>query len=346
MNPLAKRKGVLFSLLILILFATIVISVMIGTTGPLLGAGGEPQMGMNEFFSALLGGDSETYRTIIREVRLPRVLLAGLVGCGLALSGCTMQAIFRNPLADPYLLGISSGGAAGAALSMFTGLKGYEGVTLPLFAFLGGLGAVFLVYILTWTTCRGRIKMEILLLAGVAVGSFFGAVTSFLMYAAGMQFRYLWFWLLGGFTSTSWDKVILAYIPIMIGCVCICIFARELNALLLGEEHAMYLGVNVNTLKRVLICIVSLITGVCVAFSGIIGFVGLIIPHAVRLLLGPDHRVLLPASCIVGGSFLIWADVIARSALASGGVEVPVGIITALFGAPFFLYILIRRRRW
>jgi iron complex transport system permease protein len=257
-----------------------------------------------------------------------------------------MQALFRNPLADPYLLGISSGAAVGASASMLLHLNGIETYILPLFAFLGGAGAVFAVYLIAKGAGRGRIKTETLLLSGIAVGSLLGALTSLMMYVSGMQFRSLFFWLLGGFSGAGWDTVAVACLPILAGVVLLILFARDMNAFLLGEEPAMHLGIDVETVKKVLVCLVALITGVAVAFSGIIGFVGLVIPHAVRLMLGPDHRTLLPASCLVGGSFLIWADVVARSALGSGGTEVPVGIVTALCGAPFFLYLLARGRKW
>jgi iron complex transport system permease protein len=324
---------------------TIIISLMIGAVGPILGARGIGQMSFQDFLDVLFRRGQSDYGGIIVDVRLPRVLLAGLVGCALAVSGCTMQALFRNPLADPYLLGISSGAAVGASASVLLNLKGIETYVLPLFAFLGGVGAVFAVYLIARGAGRGRIKVETLLLSGIAVGSLLGALTSLMMYASGLQFRFLFFWLLGGFSGTSWDVVVVASVPIIAGILAISLFSRDLNAFLLGEEPAMHLGIDVETMKKMLICLVALITGISVAFSGIIGFVGLVIPHAVRIVLGPDHRTLLPASCLVGGSFLIWADVVARTALGSGGTEIPVGIVTALCGAPFFLYLLVRGRR-
>lgn len=340
----ARQKVVLLALIALLIF-TIFLSLMIGDAGPILGTSGIGPMSFQDFLNVLLGHGQGDDVGIIRDVRLPRILLAGLVGCALSVSGCTMQALFRNPLADPFILGISSGAAVGASASLLLNSAGIQIYVLPLFAFLGGMGAVFGVYLIARAAGRGRMKVETLLLSGLAVGSFLGALTSLMMYMSRMQFNFLFFWLLGGFNGARWDMVAISSLPILGGILVINLFARDLNAFLLGEEPAMHLGIDVDSMKKVIICLVALVTGVAVAFSGIIGFVGLIIPHAMRLVVGPDHRTLLPASCIVGASFLVSADVIARSALGSGGVELPVGIVTALCGAPFFLYLLMRGRK-
>jgi len=270
---------------------------------------------------------------IITSIRLPRVLLAVLVGSALAVSGAVMQGLFRNPMADPYVIGLSSGAALGASLSIVFGLGG---ISTPLAAFAGGAGAVFLVYGIARE--NGRVPVETLLLSGIAVAVFLSAVTSLIMYLAGEGLHKVVFWLMGGIWAANWSQVKLTALPVVLGVSGVLFLARDLNIILLGEEHATHLGVEIEKVKQVLLLLSALLAGVAVAMSGIIGFVGLVIPHMARIVVGPDHRILIPTSALAGGIFLLWADTLARVVIAPA--EMPVGILTALVGAPFFVYLL------
>jgi len=242
-------------------------------------------------------------------------------------------------MADPFIIGISAGAAFGASAAIFFGIRlGIYGI--PILAFLGGVGAAFLVYKIARKD--GTVPVETLLLSGIAVAAFLSALTSLLMYLAGEDLYQIVFWLMGGLWARNWDHVMIATLPIILGIMGIYVFSRDLNAMVLGEETAMHLGIEVESVKKILLFLASMITGIAVSVSGIIGFVGLIIPHIVRILVGPDHRILLPSSALIGGIFLIWADSLARTMISP--TELPVGIITALFGAPFFIYLLISRK--
>ena len=275
---------------------------------------------------------------IIGEIRLPRALAAALVGAALGLSGAVMQGIFRNPLASPYLLGLASGASAGAALVITLGLPW---PALPLGSFAGGALAALLVYGLAQTRRSGPSTLT-LILAGVALSALFSAITSLLIVLSGEQMREIIFWILGGLGRARWSSLPWLAGTVLVGLLLLMPFARDLNALALGEEGAQHLGIAPERLKKILLGIVTLLTGAAVALAGTIGFVGLITPHALRMIVGPDHRVLIPASALAGAIFLVLADTAARTVLAP--VELPVGILTALCGAPFFLYLLLTRR--
>lgn len=279
---------------------------------------------------------------IIVNLRLPRVLVAGLVGAGLATVGATLQGLFRNPLADPGVTGVSAAGSFGAVLAIATGLQLRSPWTLPALAFLFAAGAAFLVYALA--TSRGRVDLSDLLLAGIAIGAFMAAgISATLTFTRDTErLREILFWLLGGFVNRGWSHVRLAAIPVALGFVAICCFLRDLNLLLAGEDEASSLGVAVPRLRVILLVIVSMVTAACVAVSGSIGFVGLIVPHAVRALTGPDYRTLVPISALAGAALLIGTDTVARLVLQPQ--ELPVGVITAFLGAPFFLSLLVARR--
>lgn len=284
----------------------------------------------------------DSYTIIIMEVRLPRILLAGLVGSALSVAGCSMQGLFKNPMASPYILGISSGAAFGASLAIVLGISLGTGVfAVPFMAFIFALITIFVVYYIA--RVKGKVPMETLLLAGIAVGAFFSAQVSLMKYIAGEELRSIVFWLMGGFWASSWDKVAIAFPLILLGIAVMMFFSRDLNLMLMGEEHALDLGIKVESVKKIILIFASLVTAAAVAVSGIIGFVGLIIPHIMRIIVGPDHRILLPSSCLVGAIFLIWTDTLARTIIQP--TELPVGIITASFGAPFFLYLLRKRKR-
>ena len=275
--------------------------------------------------------------TIVVDLRLPRVLTAALVGAGLAVAGTTFQGLLRNPLADPYVLGTASGAALGAAIAVLIPVSvAWLGFGLiHLLAFSGALIAVTVVWRLARTTSLS--SLTALLLTGYAVGSLLAAGLSIAMYASGAQLRQIVFYLLGGFSGASWPQLAAAAPLVVIGSVLILLRARSLNALLLGEETAANLGMNVRRERAILLGLASLVTAAAVAVSGLIGFVGLIVPHVVRLLVGPNARLVLPLSALVGAAFLTFADLAAR---IPG--ELPVGVVTAVVGAPFFLIILRR----
>lgn len=276
-----------------------------------------------------------THRVILLRLRLPRIVLGAVVGFALATAGTVMQGFFRNPMADPSIIGVSAGAAVGAVAVLVAPISIPFG--LPTAAFVGAVLAAFGVYLIA--TEGGRTPVATLLLAGVAVQTFLGAVVSFMLVRTGRGLREAIFWLMGHLQNSTWDKVALA-VPVALVCfVVLYAYARDLNVLLLGETDAASLGVEVERTKRILLTVAAVLTGVAVAVSGIIGFVGLIVPHIVRLVVGPDHRVLLPASALAGASFLVLTDTIART----GAAELPVGIVTAFIGAPFFLYLLRRR---
>jgi len=343
-----ERKRAKWKLIIVALFAilvfTIIASTMIGAMGP-IGRGDLEKIQMNAAIDILFGNYEkwpDVYRTIILDMRFSRILLASLVGCALAVSGTTMQGLFKNPMADPFIVGLSAGAAMGASVSILLGLSiSASTYSTPILAFIGATATVFAVYLIART--GGKVKVETLLLTGIAIGSFLTAVMSFMMYLASQQFRFLFFWLLGGLYRASWETVIIAFPIIVFGTAVISFFSRDLNAIVIGEEPATHLGIDVETVKKILLVLSSLVAGTAVAFSGIIGFVGLIIPHLMRILVGPDHRILLPASALTGGIFLVWADTIARTILAP--TEIPVGVVTALFGAPFFVYLLKKSKK-
>jgi iron complex transport system permease protein len=281
--------------------------------------------------------------TIIWNVRLPRVLLAGLVGATLSLSGATYQAVFRNPLADPYLIGVAAGAGLGATIAIVSPLPlNYYGFGyVALFAFTGALVAVALTYELARV---GRtIPTTNHILAGVAVSATATAATTLLMMLNETKAFVVFSWLYGDFTAASWVKLKLAAPYAAVSWTVLLLASHRLNALQLGEDEAQTLGIRVERLKLVTIVVASLATAVCVALSGLIGFVGLVVPHACRMLVGADNRVLFPATILFGAAFLIVADLGARMVLAPQ--ELPVGIITASVGAPFFLVLLRRQRR-
>jgi iron complex transport system permease protein len=280
---------------------------------------------------------TELQRQIVLKIRLLRILLAAVVGFSLAAAGTIMQGIFRNPMADPSIIGVSSGAAVGAVGFIVTGVALPFGLGLRAAAFAGALLAAFGVYLIA--TENGRTPVATLLLAGVAVQTFLGAIVSFLLLNAGESIRRALFWLMGHLKGASWPDVWSSLLLVAVPFALLLVYARDLNVMLLGEEDAQSLGIEVERTKRVLLALSSLATAAGVAVAGIIGFVGLIVPHVMRLLVGPDHRVLLPTSALAGASFLVATDTLARS----GSVEIPVGIVTAALGAPFFLYLLRQR---
>jgi iron complex transport system permease protein len=282
---------------------------------------------------------------IVWQLRLPRALLACLVGGGLSIIGVAMQTLVRNPLAEPYILGISSGASAGASFFYLGFLPPLlsKTLTMPLAAFLGGLASIAIVYLVARD--GPRVSVARLLLAGVAMSALMASLTSFVTFSSPEpdKLRAVLFWLLGSLNGTRWEQLPLPALTTGLGLGTLLLLARPLDAMLVGEEPAQSLGMPVEALKRGLIVLAALVTGTLVAVSGAIGFVGLIVPHAVRLLVGVPHRRLVPLSFLAGAIFLCWADLAARTILPAQ--ELPVGVLTALCGVPFFL-VLLRRRAY
>ena len=281
--------------------------------------------------------------TLIVDVRLPRVLLAALVGAALAGAGTLYQALFRNPLADPYILGISSGAGLGAMIALVTtmGATAMRYATVPLAAFIGAMLTMALVVNLA--NVRGRLDPTSLLLAGVALSYTLAAVTSFVMVLAREQMAAIVYWMMGGFSAATWGYVLMIAPMFVLGILLPLFSTRELDLMLLGDERAGHLGLSVERFKLLMLGAASLLTAAAVAVAGLIGFVGLMVPHMVRLVLGPDHRRLLPASLITGAIVLVLADLIARTIIAP--IEIPVGIVTAVLGGPFFIWLLVQGGR-
>lgn len=289
---------------------------------------------------ALTGGGDATTRAIVLDLRLPRAVLAALVGAGLAVAGAVFQALLRNPLAEPYVLGVSGGAAVGAVaiLAFFAAAPAWA---VPLAAFAGGVGTIALVFRIAASVGRA-LDTRVLLLAGVVVGAFFNAVILLLLSLADIEtFRSAVFWMMGSLAAATWATVGLLAIYLLPGLAGLLALARPLNLMAVGEETALYLGTRVERVKRGAYVVASLLVAAGVATAGVIGFVGLIVPHALRLVWGGDHRLLLPGSALAGAAFLLLADTAARTVAGAG--ELPVGVVTALIGVPLFVVLLTRR---
>lgn len=286
---------------------------------------------------------SKAAEVIVWNIRMPRILLAILVGAALAVAGVAYQGVLRNPLADPYILGVSSGASLGAACFMMFGqsIALFGQWTLPLIAFICGMGTLFVVYRLAYMA--GKVQMETLLLSGVVVQAFLGAGLSLVMSMSGEKMQRIFYWLMGSLTLSDWSSGVVVAPYVILGGLIIFLFAGELNLLAFGEQKAHHLGMNVERTRLVILLAASLTAGAAVSVSGVIGFVGLIVPHIMRAIVGSDHRVLLPISAVAGAILLIAADTIARTVMEPQ--ELPIGVITAFLGAPFFGYLLRKRRQ-
>ena len=343
--PINTKNRIAFGAYIIILLIILFISILFAIS---LGAA---DINMEDAFGILIkpvpfigriinANYDESYFSIIWDIRLPRVLLAAVVGMGLAAAGTSFQGLLRNPMADPYVLGVSSGASFGATLAIVSGLSsgfiGLAGSTVA--AFMGAITTMAAVY--TLGNAGKHSSMVTLLLAGIAISSFLSAIVSFIMVFNHDKLESIVLWTMGSFATASWSSLYLSFPIILIGSIILLTMAREMNALLMGDESAMHLGIDVSRVRKLLLIVGSIITAAAVSASGIIGFVGLIIPHVVRIFTGPDHRRLLPAASISGAIFMIISDTLARTLVAP--IEIPVGIITSLVGGPFFLYMLIR----
>lgn len=280
---------------------------------------------------------------IIWYVRMPRVLLGVLVGAALALAGAAFQGILRNPLADPFTLGVASGSSVGAAVLIYFGLRFvlFGQWTVPIVAFLTGMMSLWIVLRLAQE--NGQLKKETMILSGVVMQAFLGSVVSFLMATSKQTVNEIMFWLMGTLSMRGWEFSAMIGPYLLLGFVLLAGYARAINLFTLGERQAAHLGVNVQRTKIIVLLIATLLTAAAVSVAGVIGFVGLIVPHLVRLLVGPDYRVLLPLSALGGGIYVLWADTAARTILAP--TEIPLGVVTAFLGAPFFAYLLQKQRR-
>jgi iron complex transport system permease protein len=280
---------------------------------------------------------------IILNVRMPRVLLAILVGASLSVAGAAFQGVLRNPLADPFTLGVSSGSSLGAAVLIYFGLQfAFLGQwTIPVAAFITGIVTLWIVMRLAQED--GKLKMESLILSGVVMQAFLGSIVSFLVAMSKQVINEILFWLMGSLAMRGWEFSLVLAPFLIIGSLVIMLYARSLNVFTLGERQAAHLGVNVERTKLVVLSAATLLTAGAVSVAGVIGFVGLIVPHLIRLIVGPDYRLLLPLSALGGATYLLWADTLARTALAP--TEIPLGVVTAFLGAPFFAYLLQRHKK-
>lgn len=288
-------------------------------------------------------GFTPAEQQIVEQIRLPRILTGALVGFALGVGGSVLQGLFRNPLADPGIIGVSSGGALGAVLAISTGFAAGNLLSLPFAAFVGALGVAFAVYGIGMS--RGTGTLMTVVLAGIALGALASAVSSLAISLTEDRERNrdILFWLMGGLDNRGWEHVRLIMLPVLAGSVVCVAYARELNLMLLGEEPARTLGVSVGTIRALLLTVVAAMTAVAVAVSGIINFVGLMVPHAVRLVVGYDHRLVVPLSGLAGATLLVAADIVARG--LAQPAELRVGIVTSALGAPFFIYLIVRQRR-
>jgi iron complex transport system permease protein len=327
-----KRQFLIFLALFLLTFLVFSLSVSIGTV----------KVSFSDIIRSIFYQNNQSGAdTIILQIRLPRVILSLLVGASLGGAGTVFQSLFVNPMADAYIIGISSGSALGAVLAIALNIRFYIlGISsIPVFAFIGGVSTVLLVYAIS---SRGRHNQMLnLLLSGLAINSFLSSVMSFLLLLSDTSLHESIYWLMGGFSGRGWEHIRIMTPYFILSVIILSLFTRELNILLLGDEQAQTLGVNVPQVRRIIIVFTSLLTATAVSVSGIIGFVGLVVPHILRLLIGPDNRMLFPASLFGGAILLTISDLIARIALSPS--EIPVGIVTSLIGAPFFISLLVKR---
>jgi iron complex transport system permease protein len=319
-------------LLVAVTVAALLLSITVGAAG----------LPLSSVLSALTGGGDATARAIVLDLRLPRASLALIAGGGLALAGAVFQALLRNPLAEPYVLGVSNGAAVGAITMVVSGLGRRVPAIVPLGALIGAVVTIALVFRVA-TRAGYSLDTRILLLAGVVVGAFLNAVILLLLTFADVEsFRSAVFWMMGSLSGASWTSSLVVAVYLLPAAAVLIALARSFNLIALGEETAAFLGTRVDRLKISAFLIASLAVAATVAVCGVIGFIGLVVPHALRLLWGSDHRLMLPGSFLAGGAFLLIADTAARTIAAPA--ELPVGVVTALIGVPLFVLLLTRRR--
>lgn len=331
-----KRRSIIITaaVLVVILFVSIILD---------LSWAGDHLLSPGEVLDVIFGNGTWANNIIVKTVNSPRVVFGIFVGAGLAVTGGVMQAVFRNPLASPYILGLSSGASLGSAIAILFSISFIPiSIAQPVLAFV----FCFLTMVIVYTISRagGSVRTETLILAGVAVSSFISAIVSFLTYIAPSEkMGDIVFWSMGSLSKITWDQMAFAIPVIVLGIVLLVMQSKNLNAMMIGDAHAMDLGVDVKKVRLFTLIISSLVVSAAVAFVGSIGFIGLVIPHIFRLLLGPDNRVILPMSVLGGAAFILLCDYLAHVAAPMYGV-LPIGVITAIIGAPFFIYLLCRKR--
>lgn len=335
LKSMTGRKRILIAIAILVCLALIASFLELGWA--------KWPLSFSEVLDVLIGRGSDINNTIVLQHNLPRVLMAIFVGAGLGVSGAVMQALFRNPMASPYILGTSSGASLGAAIGMLFTIPFIPmAIATPLLAFITCFMTMMLVYSLS--RVGGNTHTETLLLAGIAVGAFISALVSLLTVIAGEKMESLVFWSMGSLSRATFDNLIFIIPMIIVGLVIMMFYSKDLNAMMLGDAHAMDLGVNVRNTRLILLISTTMVTAAAVAFAGVIGFVGLVIPHIIRLLVGPDNRWVIPLSAFGGSIYLLFCDYIAHLFINTAIGVLPIGIITALIGGPYFIYLLRRRK--
>jgi iron complex transport system permease protein len=341
----SKRWKLILTLLVIALFFTVIVSLNIGYA----------PISFSEILS-VLGNQIPLLNTtidpntlsavnaaIILQIRLPRIIAAVIIGAGLATAGVLYQGVFKNPMADPYVLGVSAGASVGAGFGMLlgSGLSFFGFPIIPTTAFIAALITIFVVYNIA--RIGSRVPEMTLLLSGIAITIFLSAIYQIMqVLAPNSKLHQLVAWQIGGISNVSWGDLWSIFPFIFIGIILSYIFSRDLNIISLGEDTAQHLGVNTERTKKILLALGAMMTAAAVSISGLIGFVGLMIPHITRLIMGPDHRILLPASIVVGAIFLVACDALAR--ILTGASELPVGVITAIAGGPFFIFLLRRKK--
>ncbi len=316
-----RRRKLILAALIAILLLSLLINVKIGSV----------PIPFNDIFNM-----HTRMGEIFWFIRLPRLVLAVVVGAALSVSGAVMQGLFRNPMAGPYLLGISAGAGVGGAIGFLMG--GLYSVNVM--AFVGAILPTYISYRLSKT--RYGANILILVLAGIAISALLSSLITLLLFFAGNQLHNIFFWLMGSLSNAEWNVLLLCAIPVVASLIAIIRLSPELNALALGEETASSIGIDTEHYKKLFLLLSSLLTSSSVATSGIIGFVGLVIPHICKLLFGYDSRIVIPTSALIGSTFMLWSDALSRSVISPA--EIPIGIVTSLVGAPFFMYLLLRKK--
>lgn len=338
-NDSAGRRITRIGLTAIVLIAVTLVFVLLD-----LAWAGIRILSLGEVWSALMGDGTWANDIIVNHRNAPRIIAAITIGAGLAVTGCVMQAVFRNPLATPYILGLSSGASLGSAFAIMLVPASMMAFSQPILAFAMCLLTTFLVY--TVSRSGGTmVRTETLVLAGVAISSLFSAVVSFLTYVAPSdKMQNIVFWTMGSLGGVGYEELAVVLPIVIIGIVLMLTQCRNLNAMMIGDSHAMDLGVDVRKVRITLLIVSSFVVAACVAFVGTIGFVGLVIPHILRMVMGPDNRLIMPMSVIGGAAFLLISDWVAHIVAPYYGV-LPIGVVTALVGGPFFIYLLCRRKR-
>lgn len=338
-NDSAGRRITRIGLTAVVLIAVTLVFVLLD-----LAWAGTRILSLGEVWSALMGDGTWANDIIVNHRNAPRIIAAIVIGAGLAVTGCVMQAVFRNPLATPYILGLSSGASLGSAFAIMLVPASMMALAQPVLAFAMCLLTTFLVY--TVSRSGGTmVRTETLVLAGVAISSLFSAVVSFLTYVAPSdKMQNIVFWTMGSLGGVGYEELTVVLPIVIIGIVLMLTQCRNLNAMMIGDSHAMDLGVDVRKVRIALLIVSSFVVAACVAFVGTIGFVGLVIPHILRMVMGPDNRLIMPMSVIGGAAFLLISDWVAHIVAPYYGV-LPIGVVTALVGGPFFIYLLCRRKR-